>query len=218
MAEAKGRGRMRFVAVVALVVVAACAPDPGVPGNEVLYEVTPGMPLQGTSLSASGGDFGDPGDGAGDLPGTGGVAAAGEGGGPLPDDGTPLDDDFLNLTLYTIERQKVDARIAERELAEARDQLVVMEPQPLPDRPEDVNIAQYARQTSNDVGERVYQRAFLSDRLQTRRTCARFSNDDAAQRAFLANGGPSEDAYNLDPDGDGFACDWSPEPYRGLSF
>jgi hypothetical protein len=205
---------MRIVALAAVGLLAACTTNTTVPSDQVLYEVTPGgtgaplgatgAPLAGTSLSA-GGD-------AAFVGGEGDVA------GPLPDAGTPLDDDVLNLTLYTIERQKVDARIAERELAEARSQLVVMQPEPVPDRPQDVNIAVFARQAQNAVGERVYQRAFIPDRLQTRRTCSRFANADAAQRAFLTNGGPVDDVYNLDPDGDGFACDWSPEPYRSLSF
>jgi hypothetical protein len=37
---------------------------------------------------------------------------------------------------------------------------------------------------------------------------------DAAQEAFLAAGGPERDRNNLDPDGDGFACWWDPEPFR----
>jgi hypothetical protein len=196
---------MRIVALAAVGLLAACTTNTTVPDGQVLYEVAPGAPLAGTSMSASG---------QSDL------AVTGEGdlAGALPEEATPLDDDVLNLTLYTIERQKIDARIAEQELAEARSQLVVIDPEPVPDRPEEVNIALYARQSSNAVGERIYQRPFLSDRLQTRRTCARFANADAAQRAFLANGGPADDVYNLDPDGDGFACDWSPDPYRSLSF
>ena len=38
--------------------------------------------------------------------------------------------------------------------------------------------------------------------------------DDVAQEAFLAQGGPQSDRKGLDPDGDGFACDWDPRPFR----
>ena len=47
--------------------------------------------------------------------------------------------------------------------------------------------------------------------------CGRFRDQDAAQRAFLAGGGPEADRYGIDPDGDGFACRWDPTPYRQLA-
>ena len=47
--------------------------------------------------------------------------------------------------------------------------------------------------------------------------CGRFRDADAAQRAFLAGGGPQADRYGIDPDGDGFACKWDPAPYRALN-
>ena len=47
--------------------------------------------------------------------------------------------------------------------------------------------------------------------------CGRFRDADAAQRAFLAGGGPESDRYGIDPDGDGFACRWDPAPYRALN-
>lgn len=130
---------------------------------------------------------------------------------------TPLDDDVLNLTLYTIEQQKVDARIAEQRLAEARSQLVVVQPDALPRTVAgDVNLTLYAQQTQNAVGERRFDRRLIANRLQGRSTCRRFASGDEAQRAFLANGGPQTDRYGLDPDGDGFACAWDPTPYRQL--
>ena len=42
--------------------------------------------------------------------------------------------------------------------------------------------------------------------------CGRFRDADAAQRAFLAGGGPARDRYGIDPDGDGFACTGIPRP------
>jgi hypothetical protein len=52
-------------------------------------------------------------------PGTAMTSTSGVDGG-LPQTATPLNDDRLNLTLYTIEQQKIDAAIAERELENAR--------------------------------------------------------------------------------------------------
>ena len=48
--------------------------------------------------------------------------------------GAALDDDRINLMQWTLEQQKIDAAIAERELAAAREQLVVVQPGPLPNR------------------------------------------------------------------------------------
>ena len=61
--------------------------------------------------------------------------------------GAALDDDRINLMQWTLEQQKIDAAIAERELAAARSQLVVVQPGPLPNRVEGVNIALFAKQT-----------------------------------------------------------------------
>lgn len=41
-----------------------------------------------------------------------------------------------------------------------------------------------------------------------KRSCGEFTSPAAAQRVFLAAGGPERDTYGLDPDGDGFACAW----------
>ena len=46
--------------------------------------------------------------------------------------------------------------------------------------------------------------------------CKKFSTKNAAQIFFLENGGPKNDFYNIDPDGDGFACKWDPAIYRKI--
>jgi hypothetical protein len=46
--------------------------------------------------------------------------------------------------------------------------------------------------------------------------CDGFATQARAQASFLANGGPASDAYGLDPDGNGIACDTNPAPYRGV--
>ena len=116
---------------------------------------------------------------------------------------------------WTLEQQKIDAAIAERELDAARAQLVVVQPGALPNRVEGVNIALYAQQTTNAVGERRY-RPRVGARVAGVGSCGRYRDPDAAQRAFLAAGGPTGDRLGLDPDGDGFACSCDPAPYRAL--
>jgi hypothetical protein len=129
---------------------------------------------------------------------------------------SPLDDDRLNLNEYTLEQQRIDAAIAERELEAARRQLVVVQPEAtVPQAAPGVNIALYAQQTTHRVGERRFQRPALA--FASRGACRRFASADDAQRFFLANGGPARDPHGLDPDGDGFACGWDPEPFRRLA-
>ncbi len=141
-------------------------------------------------------------------------SAAGSAVVPRSAEASPLDDDRLNLNEYTLEQQRIDAAIAERQLEEARQQLVVVQPQAtVPQAPQGANIAVFARQTTHSVGERRYQRSPLAF---GRGNCRRFATPDDAQRFFLANGGPERDPHNLDPQGDGFACGWDPEPYRRL--
>ncbi len=193
---------MRMIALLGACGLAACTSgDVTVPRDPILREMPP------PSAPSSGGR---------DFTRTIENALGGEGianPGMPPRSGTPLDADVLNLTLYTIEQQKVDASIAERQLAEARSQLVIVQPSSVPQPAGGVNIALYAQQTSNAVGERRYRRnvgaAITSN-------CRRYATADEAQRAFLAGGGPQRDTLNLDPDGDGFACGWDPTPYRRL--
>ncbi len=94
-------------------------------------------------------------------------------------------------------------------------QTVVLEAAPLPQTNNAVNLAAFARSTAHKIGERVYSR---SDRSSStaKRQCRKYPNPDAAQRAFLAAGGPKQDKLKIDPDGDGFVCGWSPVPYRNL--
>jgi hypothetical protein len=199
---------------------AACTSAVTVPNEAVVYEV----PAGGNASSSSGGDtfttsieaaladdgLAAPGVTSSTLPG-GNVALQGSSDGT----GGSLDADQINLMQWTLEQQRVDAAIAERELAAARDQLIVVQPGPLPNRPEGVNAALFAQQTTNPKGVRVYDRN-VGARVASAGNCNRFRDDDAAQRAFLAGGGPTADRYGLDPDGDGFACDWDPAPYRAL--
>jgi hypothetical protein len=200
----KGGTKMRIPALVMIGALAACTSSVTVPNETVLYEVPPA----GTASTAGGGDNFTATIESSLANGSTATAA------PLPQSGTPLDDDRLNLMEFTLEQQKIDAAIAERDLQEARSKLVVVPTtSSVPSEVQGVNIALYAQQTTNPVGVRRYDRR-AGGRLSS--SCGRYRSADDAQRAFLAAGGPQTDSLGLDPDGDGFACKWDPTPYRQL--
>lgn len=209
---------MRILTILACAGLAACTSGAvTVPSDgSVITEVSPGVPTAGSASSYGGGD---------DFTSTISAALDENGqpvhsqatlAGSVDGSGRALDDDRINLMQWTLEQQKIDAAIAERELASARDQLVVVQPGPLPGRVEGVNIALYAKQSRNAVGDSIYSRS-AGARVAGVGNCGRFRDGDAAQRAFLAGGGPQQDRYGVDPDGDGFACHWDPAPYRALN-
>lgn len=74
-------------------------------------------------------------------------------------------------------------------------------------------LVNYALSTTHPPGVQMYSRSKLRlvDPLVA---CARYTSPDLAQEAFLKAGGPERDPKGLDPDGDGFACDWDPRPFR----
>ncbi len=61
------------------------------------------------------------------------------------------------------------------------------------------------RKTSSTVGKSRYGR---SPTAIADRNCSDFASAGAAQKFFLASGGPTQDRHGLDRDGDGNACDW----------
>ncbi len=103
-------------------------------------------------------------------------------------------------------------------LAQQRAQYQVIQPSALPARPgnDGPNLAEYALSTTNAVGEKIYTR-FSIIGGDPARACARYTSPDLAQMAFLNSGGPQRDPKGLDPDGDGFACDWDPAPFRAAA-
>lgn len=104
---------------------------------------------------------------------------------------------------------------AER-LAQASAARQVVEPTALPSRSGDAqpNVVSYALQTSHAPGTRIYTRTGLNLSARAQRNCATYASADQAQIDFLSNGGPRRDRKSLDPDGDGYACNWDPRPYR----
>ena len=100
-------------------------------------------------------------------------------------------------------------------IARNRAQYVVIQPTELPRRSGDggPNIVEFALRTTNPKGVSLYRRSSLSFQNHER-NCAQYASADQAQIEFLARGGPQRDRLSLDPDGDGFACDWDPRPFR----
>lgn len=96
-----------------------------------------------------------------------------------------------------------------------RAQYVVIQPGQLPTRTGDTgpNIVDFALATTNPIGVAMYNRGGIA-LANHDAACAKFASPDQAQQAFLAAGGPDSDRKNLDPDGDGFACDWDPTTFR----
>ena len=72
----------------------------------------------------------------------------------------------------------------------------------------------YALQSNQPVGQQIYSRIGFNKARKFERACSQYSHADQAQIAFLAAGGPEKDREGMDPDGDGFACDWDPTPFR----
>ncbi|MFY0622118.1 MAG: hypothetical protein JXQ89_10515 [Pelagimonas sp.] len=101
-------------------------------------------------------------------------------------------------------------------IAQNRAQYQVIQPTSLPTRPGSgrPNIVAFALQTSNPVGTPLYKRSTFRAEAKYAKACAGFASADLAQEEFLAQGGPQKDRKGMDPDGDGFACTWSPAAFR----
>ena len=113
------------------------------------------------------------------------------------------------------ERETIESDAAR--LERLRLERTVVQPEALPDRERvstGPNLVAYALKTTNAVGQPVWRRTTVFAQKKYDRNCGAYATPDRAQEAFLAMGGPSRDKKGLDPDGDGFACDWSPAPFR----
>lgn len=112
------------------------------------------------------------------------------------------------------QRRSIEADAALRQQNKAN--YTVIAPTAVPERTGNTgpNIVAYALSTSNPKGTRAYQRIGFSSASRYEKNCAKYARDDLAQSAFLSKGGPKVDRLGLDPDGDGYACDWDPAPFR----
>jgi hypothetical protein len=64
------------------------------------------------------------------------------------------------------------------------------------------------QKTASAYGNKLYQRTMTNSPTADQKNCGDFSSSAAAQKYFLASGGPISDPNRLDGDGDGLACDW----------
>lgn len=74
-------------------------------------------------------------------------------------------------------------------------------------------VSYLGRTTSTAYGKALYDRTTASP-FSKDKNCGDFPSAAAAQKYFLASGGPSRDPHGLDRDGDGFACEWGKELQR----
>ncbi|NOX40293.1 MAG: hypothetical protein GXP05_07205 [Alphaproteobacteria bacterium] len=126
----------------------------------------------------------------------------------------PLISNSQNFEAVT---EQATAEADKARLEAQKKKFAIIAPTALPTRSKKtVSVVQYALNSTNAVGEKKYTRGFGGGKTASARNCAKFSSSDDAQVAFLQAGGPKRDSKNLDPDGDGFACDWSPDAYRKL--
>lgn len=100
-------------------------------------------------------------------------------------------------------------------LAELKKSYEIVQPGATPTRGSGINLAKYALSQTNPVGQKAYSRSILSGRRAAKK-CAAYGSADDAQLDFLRSGGPQSDRRGIDPDGDGYACSWSPEVFRNM--
>tara|TARA_A100001011_G_C14272385_1_gene827577 strand:- start:61 stop:603 length:543 start_codon:yes stop_codon:yes gene_type:complete len=122
----------------------------------------------------------------------------------------------IDLSLSTLEQQNIDKLKAAQKLEDARKDRIEIEVRNSENDLYDVNVAKFARDTNHKKGQKKFARSNFSS-YNNWNECTKFNTKDDAQRKFLRSGGPYIDKFNLDPDGDGFACEWDPEVYRELS-
>jgi hypothetical protein len=76
------------------------------------------------------------------------------------------------------------------------------------------SVVEFALSTTNRVGDAQYRRSTVFAQSRFIKNCLKYPSPDLAQAEFLQSGGPQKDRKGLDPDGDGFACSWDPQPFR----
>ena len=109
----------------------------------------------------------------------------------LSPDGTgpALDDDKINLMQWTLEQQKIDAANAQRDLDAAAASSSWCSPGRCRSRSRGANVALY-RQAVDQRRRPVDVSPLVGARVASVGSCGRYRDADAAQRAFLAAGGP----------------------------
>lgn len=138
-----------------------------------------------------------------------------------PQEGIDKNEDPLNVALSdendfvaVSSRQTIESDAQRIALNRAIYQII--EPKELPLRPgtDFPNIVAYALKTTNPLKTTLYNRGPFSSEKRALLNCDKYLSPSKAQEAFLLEGGPKQDRFGLDPDGDGFACTWDPTPFR----
>ncbi len=112
--------------------------------------------------------------------------------------------------------ETIESDAAKLEALKSQYEIVQPGAAPTRDGSSNVNLAKFAAAQTNPVGQKAYSRFSISGARKAARKCAEYSVADDAQTEFLARGGPQKDTLGLDPDGDGYACSWSPKVYKAL--
>ena len=71
-----------------------------------------------------------------------------------------------------------------------------------------MDLFEYSASQNQAIGEQKYLRPAIG--YENGSNFHEYSIPEIAQMAFLSLGGPQRDTLLLEPDGDGFACDWVP--------
>jgi hypothetical protein len=129
---------------------------------------------------------------------------------PVSNGGISDEQDFSAVA----ERETIESDAARLAANAAQYQVAEVSALPVRDGDEGPNIVEYALNAPNKLGQAWYSRIQLFSQSRFETNCAKYNTPDDAQRDFLLNGGPERDPMGLDPDGDGFACGWDPEPFR----
>ena len=114
-------------------------------------------------------------------------------------------------------RQSIESDAARIEANRAR--YTVVQPTALPSRDGTAqpNVVAFALQSDHPKGTQLFRRIGFNAAAKFQKNCAVFNSADDAQLDFLTRGGPAKDRKGLDPDGDGYACNWDPAPYRSAA-
>jgi hypothetical protein len=129
---------------------------------------------------------------------------------PVSNGGISDEQDFSAVA----ERETIESDAARLAANAAQYQVAEVTALPVRDGGEGPNIVEYALAAPNKLGQPWYSRLQLFSQTRFETNCAKYNTPDDAQRDFLLRGGPERDPMGLDPDGDGFACGWDPEPFR----
>jgi len=126
------------------------------------------------------------------------------------------DGSISNSQDFAATKAKESIKSDAAKLQQLKENYEIVQPGKLPRRPNgEINLAEYALSQNNPVGTKIYSR-FSIGGFRVKKKCDGYASADEAQADFLKRGGPQRDTRGIDPDGDGYACSWSPDVYRAM--